>query len=1403
MKICLSCEGIAAVEQSTCGSCGTPLLDRDAVHYPQRRGEADAVNPLIGSVIDGKYRLTSVLGRGGMGVVFRAVHEVSLVPLALKLLHPRHSQRLDYKKALIAEARQAGRVVHDRVARVLDAGETAEGNVYLAMELAAGETLDACPLPLPPAAAVELLVQGCHALVAIHGAGLVHRDLSARNVMVAVQDGKPVVKVLDFGVARSASLLARGGEAMAAANPAFSAPEHLAGQDVDERADLYGLGVIGYLLLTGQLPVDAPDPREVARATLEGRLVPLPPVAGAPRRLLRLLASCLQRDPERRPQSAGVVLAELEALRGHGRRLLPRLAIASSVIAAVLAALAYGLSREPYLLLVPGGPLVTLSNGNLAADAPVIYLQPDRLGTVSFTFGGFDPAQLLVEISRGGTSLSTYPLEPTGRDGKLVLATAQLGWSAALSGIERSSEEGALDLQFRVPWWPPFGSVRVCLDREPPQCSLRCEDANGTLAGRSRLEMQANDHIALAGCELVLRGADGAVVRLVVDPGRAAPWTGVDLLPLLPGVAATGPLSLQLVATDRAGNTAISELQFAHADLSAPRLEQVLGAAGELVIPYLGNEVALQLQLSQPERDLRVEVVDPSGVVLPLRLQPADEDGRCHAMMSGRAAAAEPFADGGYTFVVRDAAENSARTVLPLQFKSRRVDPRLELPRGGDAGGRAALVGDELVLDGAALELRFMCNPAFTVAQVGLEGPNGTPLPLPTPATQPGSCALQLPSLVPGSYRLVLHLEPSGAGLRPELAQQTYELRVLPDPVVLHIGDTEQRFLHQLVVRDVFVQLDGQLRDGASFRMEPWLRPLLGGRVWIGGGPWTPLPLAEPGAGDTRLLPPIQPNLGLNMLALDLVDALGRPVRVLCGERPAPLQHIDGRELPVVARFYHDPEGPVQPGEEVRVEHGQAAAVVLRSRLPFAAADASSLRLSLGSQNEFRATAVVPRGEGGAWISFRLPFAVWSQAARLLVPSEGSSSVADLPHADYARGLPAQLDATLDSPAGLQGLHLQLRTARTTLRPLPLGDLQPPGALPPPIAGIQLVPVLAPEPPVWIEPVPQDAPGRDLYCARPPGNVTNIVDFLLQDREVTWAQYLAVLDAFFALPQRPALQLWHGDDKLGEARLQRAQLLPAGIDAAVSSQSLLAGRAESAITDLDFFQVTCWCRLLSVLIGDDPELLRLPLGCELELAAFGGRNPGAAHNAAAANGAPIRTAPFSAFAAWWETGRPAPTAADCRDAGDSAPTPFERPILGLDFGVREWVGDLPRGNEGGVRELLNEWTTDHEQHLRHVRELARAHGAGDRLLPMREFGVVRGLSLGELDGLIDPVTGARCDITATPLLPAPVPGVVRTEQLRRDGRDLLPGRRNPKLMRTGFRVAGDAAFAELARRRGR
>ncbi|MBZ4416237.1 serine/threonine-protein kinase [Myxococcus sp. RHSTA-1-4] len=198
------------------------------------------------------------LGAGALGTVYLAEHPPTAHRFAVKVLHPHLAARPEMRKRFYVEARALRELTHRHVARVLDARAGPAGLPCLLMEYAHGEPLSRLPMPLTPVEAVELLGQALEAVEAAHARGLVHCDLSADN-LVLTRDarGERRVKVLDFGA--SAILSASLSEeeracGMVVGSPAFIAPEQWAGEAVDGRADLYALGVVGYLLVTGRLP---------------------------------------------------------------------------------------------------------------------------------------------------------------------------------------------------------------------------------------------------------------------------------------------------------------------------------------------------------------------------------------------------------------------------------------------------------------------------------------------------------------------------------------------------------------------------------------------------------------------------------------------------------------------------------------------------------------------------------------------------------------------------------------------------------------------------------------------------------------------------------------------------------------------------------------------------------------------------------------------------------------------------------------------------------------------------------------------------------------------------------------------------------------------------------------------
>ncbi|MFN2226070.1 MAG: protein kinase domain-containing protein [Anaerolineae bacterium] len=273
----------------------------------------------IGTSLNGRYRLQAEIGRGGMGLVYRAHDRVLDREVAVKVLSaPRLTS--ESRARLLREARAVARLAHPNVVTVYDAGES-DGLPYVVMELVEGPSLHEEPAhELDEILAVAR--QLCAALEHAHDQGIVHRDLKPENVLLAA-DG--TAKLVDFGLARTvASRLTTDGAILGTV--AYLAPEQALGQEVDVRADLYALGVLLYELVTGRLPFTADDPVAVISQHLYAPVVP--PRAhnsAVPRALEALILRLLSKAREDRPASASEVLAALAAL-DRERQAAPALA---------------------------------------------------------------------------------------------------------------------------------------------------------------------------------------------------------------------------------------------------------------------------------------------------------------------------------------------------------------------------------------------------------------------------------------------------------------------------------------------------------------------------------------------------------------------------------------------------------------------------------------------------------------------------------------------------------------------------------------------------------------------------------------------------------------------------------------------------------------------------------------------------------------------------------------------------------------------------------------------------------------------------------------------------------------------------------------------------------------------
>lgn len=280
----------------------------------------------------GSYRLVAPLGHGGMGEVWRAEHRLLARTSAIKLILA-DGGSVSSRQTLLRferEARATASLRSPHTIQVYDYGVTDDGRFYYVMELLDGFGLDDLVRrfgPLPEERVVHLLSQACHSLEEAHRAGLVHRDVKPGNVFVC-RYGLDVdfVKVLDFGLVKPAVADDRPDlteDGLVQGTPSYMAPEVVLGRHVDGRADLYGLGCVGYYLLTGEPPFPEHGRKPLEVMFDHAYRAPLRPSEriGTPVHpgLEQLLMSCLEKDPEDRPGSALELDTKLASLRLEGR----------------------------------------------------------------------------------------------------------------------------------------------------------------------------------------------------------------------------------------------------------------------------------------------------------------------------------------------------------------------------------------------------------------------------------------------------------------------------------------------------------------------------------------------------------------------------------------------------------------------------------------------------------------------------------------------------------------------------------------------------------------------------------------------------------------------------------------------------------------------------------------------------------------------------------------------------------------------------------------------------------------------------------------------------------------------------------------------------------------------------
>jgi len=312
---CPKCDFENPADTKFCGNCAEPLHPPgEESARPTKTLQTTPIELKTGTIFAGRFEVIEELGKGGMGKVYKVLDKEVNEKIALKLLKPEIATDEKTIERFRNELKFARKIGHPNVCRMYDLNREGDTH-YITMELVSGEDLKSTITRIgqfPVGKAISIAKQVCDGLAEAHRLGVVHRDLKPQNIML---DKEGNARIMDFGIARSLKAKGITGAGVMIGTPEYMSPEQVEVKDVDQRSDIYSLGVILYEMVTGRLPFEGET--SIAIAMKHKSEAPQDPGklnTQIPDELSRVILKCLEKDRERRYQSGGEVRSELEAI---------------------------------------------------------------------------------------------------------------------------------------------------------------------------------------------------------------------------------------------------------------------------------------------------------------------------------------------------------------------------------------------------------------------------------------------------------------------------------------------------------------------------------------------------------------------------------------------------------------------------------------------------------------------------------------------------------------------------------------------------------------------------------------------------------------------------------------------------------------------------------------------------------------------------------------------------------------------------------------------------------------------------------------------------------------------------------------------------------------------------------